>query len=191
MAIKQYLKQFEDFLSQKEVEGRDQPVIDDEKIKEDWLAQIDKFYSLIQNFLDNYLQEGKILKEWKTIQLNEEILGEYEVQQLILKIGNTRVLFTPIGRIILGALGRIDMSSDFGSVRFIVLPKKSNKHNFVSLLENNSPNKQNLDISIQPNHEHDSNMELTWKIITPPPHIDYLEITEESFFEALMEIING
>ena len=34
-------------------------------------------------------------------------------------------------------------------------------------------------------------MELTWKIITPPPHIDYLEITEESFFEALMEIING
>ena len=71
MAIKQYLKQFEDFLSQKEVEGRDQPVIDDEKIKEDWLAQIDKFYSLIQNFLDNYLQEGKILKEWKTIQLNE------------------------------------------------------------------------------------------------------------------------
>ena len=124
MATKQYLKQFEDFLSQKEVEGRDQPVIDDEKIKEDWLAQIDKFYSLIQNFLDNYLQEGKILKEWKTIQLNEEILGEYEVQQLILKIGNTRVLFTPIGRIILGALGRIDMSSDFGSVRFIVLPKK-------------------------------------------------------------------
>jgi hypothetical protein len=191
MDTTQYIKQFEEFLSQKEAEGRDQPVIDDEKIKEDWLAKIDEFYSLIQKFLHDYLEEGKIVKEWKTIQLSEETLGEYEVKQLILKIGNTRIVFTPIGRIILGALGRIDMSSDFGSVRFLVLPKKSNKSSLLSVSENHSPNINSLNISIGSNHEHDSNMELTWKIITPPPHIDYLDVTKKSFFEALMEISNG
>ena len=160
MDTTQYIKQFEEFLSQKEAEGRDQPVIDDEKIKEDWLAKIDEFYSLIQKFLHDYLQEGKIVKEWKTIQLSEETLGEYEVKQLILKIGNTRIVFTPIGRIILGALGRIDMSSDFGSVRFVIV-------------------------------SNEFNAELIWKIITPPPEVLYLDVTEESFFEALMEIING
>ena len=75
-------------------------------------------------------------------------------------MGNTRIVFTPIGRIILGTLGRIDMSSDFGSVRFVVV-------------------------------SNDSNTKLIWKIITPPPQVLYLEVNEESFFEALMEIING
>ena len=30
-----------------------------------------------------------------------------------------------------------------------------------------------------------------WKISTPPPKIKYLELNENSFFDALMEVING
>jgi hypothetical protein len=160
METKQYLRQFEEFLSQKESENQDKPIIDYEQIKEEWLAKNKEFYSLIQKFLHDYLEQGKIVTEWKTVELSEELLGQYEVQQLILKIGNTRIVFTPIGRIVIGTLGRIDMSSDLGSVRFVVV-------------------------------SNESNAELIWKIITPPPEVLYLDVTEESFFEALMEIING
>ena len=30
-----------------------------------------------------------------------------------------------------------------------------------------------------------------WKIASRPPKVSYLEITEETFFEAVMEVVNA
>ena len=35
------------------------------------------------------------------------------------------------------------------------------------------------------------NIKWAWKISTPPPAVQLLELNEESFFDALMEVING
>jgi len=34
-------------------------------------------------------------------------------------------------------------------------------------------------------------IEWAWKIATPPPRIKYIEVNAESFFDALMEVINA
>ena len=171
MATKQYLKKFEEFLEQ-ETEQDDSSVIDYEQEQKEWLARIDEFYELIQGFIGDYLKQGKITQEWKNIQLQEDHFGEYEVQQLILKIGKKRLIFKPIGRFLIGFnRGRIDLSSDIGTVRFVLLPE-----------ELESP--QITDF----NH---SNAKWCWKIATSPPKVSYLELTEQSFFEALMEVVNA
>jgi len=171
MAIKQYLKQFEEFLEQ-EVKQDDSSVIDYEQEKKEWLARIDEFYALIQKFIGDYLKQGKIIQEWKIIQLQEDYFGEYEVQQLMLKIGKKRLIFKPIGRFLIGFnRGRIDLSSDIGTVRFVLLPE-----------ELESP--QVIDFN-------NSNAKWCWKIATSPPKVSYLELTEQSFFEALIEVVNA
>jgi hypothetical protein len=171
MAIKQYLKQFEEFLEQ-EVEQDDSSVIDYEQEKKEWLARIDEFYALIQEFIGDYLEQGKITQEWKNIQLQEDHFGEYEVQQLMLKIGKKRLIFKPIGRFLIGFnRGRIDLSSDVGTVRFVLLPEELE---FPQVTDFNN-----------------SNAKWCWKIATSPPKVSYLELTEQSFFEALMEVINA
>ena len=47
--------------------------------------------------------------------------------------------------------------------------------------------------SSEPEKKNDENapIEWEWKITTPPPRIKYIDINEESFFSALMEVING
>ncbi|MFM7439498.1 MAG: hypothetical protein ACKO2V_12985 [Snowella sp.] len=171
MGTKQYLKQFEKFLEQ-EAEQDDSSVIDYEQEKKEWLAKIDEFYALIQEFIGDYLKQGKIIQEWKIIQLQEDYFGEYDVKQLMLKIGKKMLIFKPIGRFLIGFnRGRIDLLSDIGTVRFVLLPKD---------LE--SPQVTDF------NH---SNAKWYWKIATSPPKVSYLELTEQSFFEALMEVVNA
>ena len=80
MATKQYLKQFEEFLEQ-EAEQDDSSVINYEQEQKEWLARIDEFYNLIQEFIGDYLEQGKITQEWKNIQLQEDHFGEYDVKQ--------------------------------------------------------------------------------------------------------------
>jgi hypothetical protein len=175
METKQYLKQFEEFLEQ-ETEQDDSLVIDYEQEKKEWLARIDEFYALIQEFIGDYLKQGKITQEWKIIQLQEDYFGEYDVKQLMLKIGKKRLIFKPIGRFLIGFnRGRIDLSSDVGTVRFVLLPK-----------ELEFPQVTDFNHSFNP-----SNAKWCWKIATSPPKVSYLELTEQSFFEALMEVVNA
>jgi len=172
METQTYLKKFEDFLQQ-ETEQDDAPSIDYEQEKQEWLANIDEFYALIQGFISDYLKQGKITQEWKTIQLQEDYFGEYDVPQLILKIGKKRLIFKPIGRFLIGFnRGRIDLSSEIGTVRFVFLPK-----------ELESPQITPLDPGFY--------VQWCWKIATSPPQVSYLELTQQSFFEDLMEVVNA
>ena len=171
MATKQYLKKFEEFLEQ-EAEQDDSSVIDYEQEKKEWLTKIDEFYALIQEFIGDYLKQGKIIQEWKIIQLQEDYFGEYDVKQLMLKIGKKRLIFKPIGLFLIGFNRvRIDLLSDIGTVRFVLLPKDLESPQFTDF--------------------NNSNAKWCWKIATSPPKVSYLELTEQSFFEALMEVVNA
>ncbi len=172
MKTQPYLKAFEDFLEQ-EIKQEDSFVIDYEQEKKEWLNNIDEFYNLIQAFIGDYLKQGKIIEERKIIKLQEDNFGEYEVEQLTLKIGKKRLIFTPVGRFVVGCNGRIDLDSSLGSVRFLLVPKDFDKPS-TFFMGHFSPQTK-----------------WCWKIATPPPQVSYLELTQQSFFEALMEVANA
>ncbi|MFM7190565.1 MAG: hypothetical protein ACKOX2_07075 [Microcystaceae cyanobacterium] len=169
METQTYLKKFEDFLQQ-EMEQDDTPSIDYEAEKQKWLSDIDEFYHSVRGFVDDYLKQGKIIEERKTIKLHEDNFGEYQVEQLIFKIGKKRLIFKPIGRFVVGCHGRIDLDSSFGSVRFLLVPKHFDRPSTFFMSDLGS---------------------WCWKIATPPPQVSYLELTKQSFLEALMEVANA
>lgn len=179
MMIKQ---EFEDFLDE-QLEEKKVETVDFESIKRDWLVNIDHFYSLVSNLLEKYIQSGKISTSYVDYAMNEERLGSYNTKKLLLTLGQQQVEFTPIGRAIFGAQGRIDMEGASGKAMFIFTENNSKDEALsASLIINGKKS---------PLPTYEDKILLTWKISTPPPGREYIDINEESFFDSLMEVMNG
>jgi hypothetical protein len=179
-------EKFEEYL--KTQQNTQDKTIDWELKKEEWIKEVETFLEQIKYYFEKY-KDIVIHKQLLTI--NEEYLGSYKTNKLIVKFNNDTVTFTPIGRNIIGAKGRIDMEGKAGKVKF-VLVKESMKEPQVLMKVFYDENK--LSEHIEEQNQNNKKMKKekdVWKISTPPPKIKYLELNEDSFFDALMEVING
>ena len=175
---------FDDFINQqiakKEAERPLHPV----EIQRQWEQDLEQFNSLVKAFLRKYTAQEKIRIEEVPRQVNEEIIGAYEVRSLVVEIGANKVYFDPVGRFILGARGRVDMHGPRGTVKFLLVPKDA------------SESRVSVRVAIKgeaepENEEVEPATEWTWKIGTPPPDMKYVELEEETFYTAVMEVVNG
>jgi len=170
---------FENFLDE-QLQAKEETKTDWEKVKKDWIKNINDFYSLVENLLAEYLKSGKISLQYIDYTMYEEKLGSYATKKLLLTIGRQQVDFTPIGRLIFGAQGRIDMEGASGKVKFIYTINDSKDEAVI------------ISIAGEPSIEEDKKKKAPmWKISTPPPHRQYIDINKESFFNTLMEVVNG
>ncbi len=64
--------------------------------------------------------------------INEEYLGSYETKKLILNFNSDTVIFTPVGRNIIGARGRIDMEGKAGKVKFVLVGEGAMSPNIIA-----------------------------------------------------------
>ena len=173
---------FENFLNNTVVDTT-QPPIDWEKQKREWLQYANELYQRIDLYLEKYVQDGKISIDKGKITLFEEELGHYEIEMRLIRVGGKEIKLTPIGTLLIGSKGRIDMESRSKSVRFVLVANNATSHGFART-PSNRPRRT----------EHDKDREQiqwTWKIVNPPPHIKFAELNEDSFFDALMSVING
>lgn len=78
-------------------------------LKRQWQEAVDKVLSETKNWFNEYLEQGlfKAIEDKKTI--HEELLGAYDVRTIDYEIGQYRLVFEPIGRVIIGSWGRIDV----------------------------------------------------------------------------------
>ena len=78
--------------------------------KAKWLDELDKLNAFIRTSLMGAgVPENDISFFDKTIQ--EETLGIYTAKGIEVRIGNAVVRFTPVGSVLIGAYGRVDISS--------------------------------------------------------------------------------
>jgi hypothetical protein len=63
--------------------------------------------------------------ETNPIEIYEEALGSYKSQELKITIGNNVAKLTPIGTILIGTIGRADLTGKRGTVKFILADKES------------------------------------------------------------------
>jgi hypothetical protein len=176
-------KEFDDFLA-RQVKS---PIVEDtdwEKRLAEWTASLDELYKHVDSFLHSFVENKKIAIAYGLRVLEEEHLGTYEVPSANISFGSNSIQILPIGHRIIGARGRVDMIGPKGNVRFVLVPENST-----------GP-------SIQVHHSEPGNDfqmltpvpysgKWSWKILTPPPTLKYLALTEESFLDSLMEVSNG
>ena len=176
-------KDFEELLKKHESKPAEKEV-DWEKQKQEWLNFIKVFYDSVESWLAPYQKEGKLSYEYRKTQITEEHIGTYDVDIMVVDFAGQKLTLEPLGTLLIGTKGRIDMEGTRGRVQFILADKDSKGM------------KVNVSISIggkskeEPKERKEPNW--TWKIVLREPRkISYTEFTEDNFFDALMEVANG
>jgi hypothetical protein len=138
----------------------------------------------VERYLNKYLSSGDIVLRYENLELSEEKFGTYDAQSLVLKIGPHEVLLKPIGAIVIGARGRVDLIGPKGSVKIVLVPKEVSK---IEVRITPLPKDGHIPAKVQPQPE----TEWRWKIATSPPGVTFVELNQESLMDAIMEVANA
>jgi len=180
-------QEFEAILNAKAEAAKHQPQspIDWNAQKEKWISALAKFYEQMDAWLSEYVSAGKIKVEQSQIEIEEEHIGKYAVEARLLRIGEDQVVFRPIGTLLIGAHGRVDMEGPKGVVKFILTGKHSNGIR-ISVTIRGEEKKP-----VASGHTPEQPDELVWKIATPPPKVKFIELNPDTFFDSITEVLNG
>lgn len=156
-------------------------------IRDEWLRRLDELYGQIREFLKEYIDAGEIQPDTSLISLNEENIGSYTAPQLTLKIGRKQVRFQPIGTLLIGSRGRVDViGAGITEARLVLINKKFKHASDTIRITINFEGKLP-----DPPKEEPGDIELAWKIVTRPPERRFIELTQETLFKMIMEVANG
>ena len=111
-----------EFLENKKKNGNKEKQIDWTKRKEDWKNSIEFLYSSLDNLIiSNFKNAGyDVIPTYEELKITEDYLGSYYVQKYIIKADNIIITFNPIGSIIVGAYGRVDMLLPNETIKLIM-----------------------------------------------------------------------
>ncbi|RDE36269.1 hypothetical protein DV713_01400 [Parageobacillus thermoglucosidasius] len=175
------MENLEEFLTKKK-EQAEKNKIDWEQKKQQWLMEITTFYKQIQSFLTPLQEKGLLSFEWEEVKKYEEYLGEYTTRKLYVNFPDQQVVIEPIGKNIIGAMGRIDMIGKNGNVMFLLVDKEAESPKIMVHFGDG------LSKGLEKIRE-TKNPEYAWKIATPPPNIKFIDLNKDSFSDALLGVI--
>ena len=173
---------FDDFI--KKTNARTQnSMVDWDEQRDEWLAHLKRFYAMVDRFIADYVANQQLSVTRSKKKINEENIGEYEVDVLSMNIASTTVTLTPIGTLLFGGKGRVDMVGPKGKVKFVLVPKGSSRPRIViRAVDPDKPSETSAEEVIG---------EWEWRIMTAPPQISYMPLNADAFYSAMLEVING
>jgi hypothetical protein len=108
---------FDAFVKRQQTKEPEEATLDPQEQLRQWLSYLDSLYKQITKFLESYIQNGSAKIDYQDIELNEDFIGPYLVRKMLLKIGRSTVTFTPIGTMLIGTKGRVDVKGPLGTAR--------------------------------------------------------------------------
>lgn len=192
-------KEFDDFVKREKSAATTESLIDWDKERTDWTAHLDSLYKQIETFLSKYTAEGSIRIEYKDLELNEENIGTYVVRKMIIHIGRQEVTLTPIGTMLIGSKGRVDVEGGAGKARLTLVDKDAVDARSMIRVKSAVDARSMISVKVtigtqkssEPEKEAEKNIEWAWKIATSPPVIRFIDLNAESFFQMIMEVSNA
>jgi len=158
--------------------------IDWNKERDEWLAHLDALYKKIEELLGDYVKSGQILLRCQDVQLNEDDIGTYCAPRLTIKIGGKEIVLDPVGTLLIGTKGRVDVTGPAGFTRLMLVDKDAARPRVMVAARVNS---KRSPVPEPP----DKPVDWTWKLATSPPTVRYIDLTQDSLFRALLEVGGG
>ncbi len=56
-----------------------------------WLQHLEELFTQVEGYLKPYVDAGKVVKKYRSIELNEEYLGLYSTKEMIITIGSKTI----------------------------------------------------------------------------------------------------
>jgi hypothetical protein len=173
---------FDTFVRRQQALKQQEKPVDWAAERDRWLNDLNNLYSKIEKFLDKYIKAGDVTIQYREHFLNEENIGTYIARIMILRIGNQEITLTPVGTLLIGSKGRVDVVGPAGSTRFMLLNRDATGMGVkINIIAPGSPKKD----------EPPKEIHWEWKIVTNPPAMRFIDLTQDSLFQALLEVANG
>lgn len=192
-------KEFDDFVKRQKPSATTERHIDWGKERNDWIAYLNLLYDKIESFLKPYKDSIRI--EYREIELDEEYIGRYVVKQMILHIGRQEITLSPIGTVLIGFKGRVDVVGSAGKASLALVDKDAvDARSLIQVkVTVGAPKSRQPQVKVtagtqkspQVEEETKTNIEWVWKIVGPPPLIRFIDLNAESFFQLIMDISNA
>jgi hypothetical protein len=176
---------FDEFVKSQQVP--EHPEIDWNQRRDEWLQNLNDLYSRIQGFLKEYIDSGQMQFESSSIELYEENIGRYAARQVTLKIGRKQVKFQPVGTLLIGSKGRVDVvGPGVTDARLVLIDSKATHASDMVRVYVSLDGKPPIVPKDEPRE-----IKWEWKMVTRPPERRFIELTQETFFQMIMEVANG
>ena len=151
--------------------------------RDEWLADVGRLYSTVEEYLSRYTEEGSVQVERTDKRMREDSIGEYDIQSLTIMVGSRRARLDPVGASVIGAKGRVDMVGPHGTLKLVLVPHTAAAPR-IAFRESEGGRRP-------PTEQTEEIVDWDWKIATPPPGITYVDLGEEEFLDAVADVLDG
>jgi len=180
------VNEFDEFVKRQQEAAAGIASVDWDGQRKEWIGYLDKLYKKIESLLHKYVSSGQIQLGFRPVELNEENIGSYAAKQMILKIGPKSVVLEPIGTLLIGSKGRVDIIGPAGKAQFLLVDSKASGP--ASLIHVTVGREGSLPpVPTKSRRE----IKWEWRIVTRPPERRFIEITQQTLFQLIMEVANG
>ena len=174
-------QEFSEFIRRKTAQAEEENAVDWDRRREQWLSELDSLFAKMVRHLKPYTNTNEIEIERTTTTLKEDYIGTYEVEMLTFKIGRDKVFATPIGTLLIGSRGRVDLSGPKSTLRIVLLDRDDPPIN-TATDRGDRVKKIGRPLALG------EIKESGWYIATEPPKSVFVSFCEDTFREALMDV---
>jgi hypothetical protein len=183
---------FDAFVKRQQAEQEKEAEFDPKQQLREWLGYLNALYQQIAGYLQTYVENGTAKITRRDIQLNEDFIGAYTAPEMTLIIGRSTITFTPIGTMLIGTKGRVDVQGPLGTARLSLVNKKvNNARQLIQVQVTVVRPGVTPPAPALPSPEAIRQIEWTWKLSTPPPEMKFIELTQETFFDMVLAVANA
>jgi hypothetical protein len=178
---------FDELVRREQEVAKSEKAINWEKEKARWLKDLSELYRQVTEFLQPYVDAKQLVIRLEKIQLVEENLGSYTAQNMIIVIGRQSIKLQPIGTLLIGSRGRVDVIGTTGQGQLMLLSERITDLSDLITVTVNYGGKPPAPRKTTPASE----INWVWRILKRPPVRTVLELNRENFLAMLTEISNG
>lgn len=155
--------------------------------RDEWLKYLNALYAQVEEFLKEYVQADQVSIRYDNVQLNEDYIGRYTARQMTLTIGRKTIWLEPVGTLLIGTKGRVDLVGPFGRVPLMLLSKQLKNLGEMFKVSVSVGSKQ----LSPPIAQLQEKITWIWRIVSKVPQGEIIELNRDSFLNLLTEIANG
>ena len=175
-------KKLTDFINRLDEEAKkNRDDLEPEKRINAFNDQVNALYAEIDSWLLEEIESGKVKTGTVQINITEDRLGTYPVDEKWIQVGYARIQLQPIGTMLIGTDARIDMTyrnNDVMLIRAGVNVKSP--YDFLPAKENGR----------KPN-EDETPGEMVWKYVKEGRQLSYVTLNKDRFEDLIIDIIDG
>ena len=180
---------FKEFIEQEKAAEFRKNSIDWDEQKKLYLKRVEMLFDQVKKYLHEFTETGAIQIKKMNETIEEECIGKYEVPILRIQIYGKSADLVPAGTNMIGTPGRVDLIGDIATIRLILADKDEAGPQIFAAFSWSREDKKRVEEKAE--NWLLRKRDYVWKMITDPPDIRYVELNEDSFFEALQEVLDG